>query len=837
MIYNEEINFLQEDPYDVLIVGGGAVGLSLAASLAYDSYKICVVESGLDKFDSKFDKLKKVESNGLNIKLDSRERMLGGCGQTWAGQLAYFDKCDLIERGPNYPALGISQDEIQKLLDSFGKFFKIPKSNNFDSSKYPSSQFDFGKDFEQKVFLRQNPVFKFGDRLKHIFNRPNTDLILGWTVFDLEWDGETCIGSMITNQKKDKKFLAANKIILCSGAIENIRLLKISQNKGKLPSTLPVGERFMNHPKGISSKINLYKPVKLNDPVFKLPDKDGFTGCVGFRFNDNYVISNNLSNVYFRLLHNRNIFFNNSSRSLVNIIKHFPYNIGIEFFTWFKKLILGLFKYYDGIFGLFYESFIRLLKNFGLYKKTTKSLKVEIFAEMSSEQSNYVSLVGNKYDGDSSTPLITHSLSSNDLYSIEKILLKLNKVLDQKKIGRITFSNKNFKEIICNDASHHIGGTRITSNGKDGVVTSNLKVIGSKNLFVCGGSILRTSGNANPTMFFVGLALKLAKYIRTQNALPQESKSLFEINDQVNSQPEIVIIGAGRRVREDALPVFETLIKNQDAISVYAKNESGIFGWCKPRIVKPLNELSHIDLSKIKLIYVAVPVHEAKYVSKFLKKNIPENIKIIWDTPISNNVFYALDILKKFKIYVAEDSSYLPWLKLLENLKGKNLNQILIDRGGYKYHATAIAREIYKKINKTDHLQKKGISKSKNKLSYKINDKTKVLIKSPRSYDEGSIKLYFDDNSEIILGGNGRESNIQVIRNKKGHCSGFSFGQNIHNLSKIETELIGVANFKDDIVTMMLRIKRVGLRRLILDVFKNNSKLEITEANLDSRLF
>ena len=48
---------------------------------------------------------------------------------------------------------------------------------------------------------------------------------------------------------------------------------------------------------------------------------------------------------------------------------------------------------------------------------------------------------------------------------------------------------------------------------------------------------------------------------------------------------------------------------------------------------------------------------------------------------------------------------------------------------------------------------------------------------------------------------------------------------------------MGYVHKEDDIVTMMLKIKRVGLRRLILDVYNNVTRLGIEDANYDTKLF
>jgi hypothetical protein len=842
LIYKEEIELLKKDSYDLLIVGGGAVGLSLAASLAYEKFSICVVESGVEHQDSRFDKLKYVESSGLNIKPNSRERMLGGCGQTWTGKLANFDQCDFSDRGANYPALGIDQNEVRVLLDKFGKFFKIPDSNYFDLSRYPKSQFDLGDPFEQKVFLQQYPVFKFGDQLKYIFDRPGANLILGWTVSNLEWEGTNCKGVMIINTKGEKKFLYAKIVILCCGTIENIRLLQILQRQGKISPALPVGERFMNHPKGIVCKIKLFEPVSVEDTVFQLPEKKihGFTGRVGFRFTDSYVAANNLSNAYFEFSFAENRFENLSSLSLIEVAKAFPGATKPQVFKWFAKLIFAIWNFRYGLLGVIYKILLRLIQNFRF--KKVRQVNVRIFAEMSSEKVNHVSLVSSIQTGGPTIPLVSHSLSSNDVYSIERLIEKLQETLSQKKIGKMIRSKKSLQELVNIDASHHIGGTRI-SLGDDGVVSSEFKVIGSENLYICGGSILRCSGHANPTMLFIGMALKLAKYIRSQIGISPVNTSFFELDFAAKiKQPEIIIIGAGKRVKEDVLPVIESLTENQEAIAIYAKNVCGIFGLRQPRLVKSINDLSSCDMSKTRIVYVAVPVHEAIFVANKLKQTVPENVKIIWDTPICETVLHALNILEKHQTFVAEDSSYLPWLELIENQEGLTLNQILIDRGGFLYHATAFATEIQKRINGHMCLQKLNIKKSFTTLSYNMRGKKKenrvsVIIKLARSYEEGAIKLLFNQGSEIVLGGKRSKSSIKIIRNEIGQCSGFSLRNKIHTLSTIESDLIGYVHSEDDIVSMMVKIKRIGLRRLILDVFNNERRLKIIDANSDARLF
>lgn len=62
--------------------------------------------------------------------------------------------------------------------------------------------------------------------------------------------------------------------------------------------------------------------------------------------------------------------------------------------------------------------------------------------------------------------------------------------------------------------SHHLmGTTRMSAREKDGVVDRNLKVYGTKNLYVAGASVFPTGGAANPTLTLTALSFRLVNHI------------------------------------------------------------------------------------------------------------------------------------------------------------------------------------------------------------------------------------------------------------------------------------------------------------------------------------
>ena len=58
-----------------------------------------------------------------------------------------------------------------------------------------------------------------------------------------------------------------------------------------------------------------------------------------------------------------------------------------------------------------------------------------------------------------------------------------------------------------------MGGTKMGTNNRNGVVDKNLKIFGIKNMYVAGSSVFPTGGHANPTLTIVQLSKRLAKNI------------------------------------------------------------------------------------------------------------------------------------------------------------------------------------------------------------------------------------------------------------------------------------------------------------------------------------
>ena len=92
---------------------------------------------------------------------------------------------------------------------------------------------------------------------------------------------------------------------------------------------------------------------------------------------------------------------------------------------------------------------------------------------------------------------------------------KIGEFLIEKNFGRLIGEEFLFEDnikYVSESGWHHMGGTRMGNDEKTSVVDQNLKIHGSKNIYVIGSSVFPTGGHANPTFTIIQLTLRLKKH-------------------------------------------------------------------------------------------------------------------------------------------------------------------------------------------------------------------------------------------------------------------------------------------------------------------------------------
>ena len=114
-------------------------------------------------------------------------------------------------------------------------------------------------------------------------------------------------------------------------------------------------------------------------------------------------------------------------------------------------------------------------------------------------------------------PLVKHAPTERD----KRTLIDLHEVLvrefESTGVGRLETSIASADPWpIDQDASHHMGTTRMGTDPSDSVVDTDCRVHGTTNLYMAGASVFPTSGCANPTFTIVALSIRLARHLRQE---------------------------------------------------------------------------------------------------------------------------------------------------------------------------------------------------------------------------------------------------------------------------------------------------------------------------------
>ena len=471
MIFNKFEN-IKKLNYDVVIIGSGPAGLTLALELEQKNISSLIIEAGDKNFtdeSQKFYEGKIIGDRYAELSV-TRLRQYGGSSGHWGGVCRTLESLDFAKWPIKKDDLEIYSNQAKKILNlKRNNFYTKKFSNNFDLVKFEISPLRFRDKYYNQI-----------KKSKYI------NLIINSYVLEL-YGEEKIDGLKFRNNKKDH-FLSAKCFVLACGGIENSRLMLLIKRKNPhlINKEMPIGNYFLEHP--YNKVAEAFIDVKQFE---KYLNKKSLINDIKFNCDLWFVIAPNNK-------------FNKLNNILESVI-HFSFryeDTSIYKKTFIKKLECVAPRY------------LRKAINENKHKVIIATIAIQTSQKL--DINNSVKLNQNKKDPIGiDQPILYWKKSDLVRKTFKKNIEKISDLFLQENLGRIgiddfIYSDESFEN---EGGGHHMGGTKMGYNKQDSVVDRNLAVHGIRNLFICGSSVFVTAGYANPTYTIVQLSIRLAEHL------------------------------------------------------------------------------------------------------------------------------------------------------------------------------------------------------------------------------------------------------------------------------------------------------------------------------------
>lgn len=490
--------------FDICIVGGGTVGLFLATHMARPDRKIVLIEAGSDS-RGRDDTLlgPSPKYGGHRGSQEAWATGLGGTSQLWGGQLWpwqpwEFEGCS----GPQIPTWGIGADEIRgyyaSVLSTLGlpqthseihglthAAAKLPRTINDDFSIRYSSWID-----RSRRNFHQNPIVTSALRM--------ITVMTGTVVSSISENRQHQVNVEYLDANGSNKSLVAAKVVLAAGTLGNTRVLSNSEISANLPA---LGSGFMDH---VSKRV----------AEFDVKDWSKFRAAAApKRVNGVLASPRIVPDVNF--LH---------SKRLLPAYAHWEFESGKEGAVASVRSYLQarqsggqrppLMRLLGNVLsdsGALAEAAIRAYKysERPVLRNSRAYLRVDV--QQPARPNVTIRWVPSSTNATAPSLCIDWLSGTEENDAADALATALIPALSGPETGAV--ARPVSPEAAFADIFHMMGGTRMADSATEGVVNADLRVFGTRNVYVAGASVFPSGGMANPTYTALALAARLGDHL------------------------------------------------------------------------------------------------------------------------------------------------------------------------------------------------------------------------------------------------------------------------------------------------------------------------------------
>jgi choline dehydrogenase-like flavoprotein len=499
---------------DLVIIGGGLVGITLAKELAGGPLKVAILESGGREIDEAIQGLYagtavvKAPDNPDkpfdDYPVQSRARVLGGSGMIWGGKCVPLDPADFAAR-PWAPHSGwpMTRQQLQPFYDRACDLLEIPRFDADDKALKDPARPPLALDPRDGFFSAPRVFTRYSggvdkaafDRFRTAFaDAPNITVYLHANVTQIrlapngDKEGDDRVEGLDVACLDGKRHTAiGGTYVLAVGGIENVRLLLASN-----------GVR----PEGIGNRRDLVGRFFQGHVTYAL---DGDAESEGTAVQISRQASMSL--------------YLNPGRSAAHCVVAAGLPAQARMGT--GNFTATLYAAEETGAGTPTQAETRTVRRVATRIDATAQGDGQLlgFFAMSEHFPNPDSRV--TLDPSARDPLgmprihLEWRYAKADWDSLERSAAGFGDALGGSGQGRACWPIQRRKLLEISSASrHHMGATRMSADPTKGVVDPNLKVHETTNLYVAGSSVFPTSGIANPTLTILALAMRLADHLK-----------------------------------------------------------------------------------------------------------------------------------------------------------------------------------------------------------------------------------------------------------------------------------------------------------------------------------
>ena len=508
---------------DLCIIGSGPAGLTLARALADTRLRVLVVESGGLEPDPQTQALNQIEQVGQPWRggFMTRLRLVGGTSNLWPGRCMRLGPLDLGPRDwlglPGWP---IGTEMLDRYYPAAARILRLPPlpraADGSDLCRPSNAEARLLTDsaLVGDTALWARAPLRFGkahpDLLRH---SPRLTLLTQLTAVDIRLNVEANqVVAIRAATAAGRTFeLKASRFVLACGGLENARLLLASNSQctaGVGNAEDQVGRCFMDHPRAVLGRLDLAPGVdlgrllglplaagRLKTGLALAPERQRAAELVNCLLELEPVYTPMSGRVY------------GSAQEVVRwmLRRRYGHQTG-EPVSWAEAT---RYIYQLSLREIIPHRIYHLLHR--IKRKASRQLMAVIHCEQPPAAHNRVRL-GQTHDHLGMPRLVLDwRVGAAETRAAEHLLQAVNEACGRHGLGALA---PDYQAGRFEDASHHMGTTRMSDAPRQGVVNADCRVHGIANLYVAGSSVFPTGGYANPTLTIVALALRLAEHLR-----------------------------------------------------------------------------------------------------------------------------------------------------------------------------------------------------------------------------------------------------------------------------------------------------------------------------------